>query len=147
MGNLNPLSAPRIEKEHSNEDLWGAQGGGSTGGTAGGRRCGKGEGNRIDERRPLGSCGCERVDFFSGTTKKRSTDQQTDMQLRGQKKRKIRESEKTKSVDKEIKKINRSTDRHATDLIFGDTLLRYDTPLAVANAALKLSSSRQSFVV
>jgi hypothetical protein len=57
------------------------------------------------------------------TDKKRSTDQQTDMQLWGQKKRKNRESEKTKSVDEETKKIDRSTGRHATDLIFGDTLI------------------------
>ena len=56
------------------------------------------------------------------------------MQLQGQKKRKNRESEKTKSVDKKTKKIDQSTDRHATDLIFEDTLIRHigvEAPLTI----------------
>jgi hypothetical protein len=52
------------------------------------------------------------------------TDEQTDMQhFLGKKKKKNKKSAKTKSAVQETKKNDRSADRHATDLIFWDTLL------------------------
>jgi hypothetical protein len=67
------------------------------------------------------------------------------MQLQGQKKRKNRESEKTNSVHKETKKIDRSADRHATDLIFGDTLFGdYLSPKAISIVCRKVLLSHYS---
>jgi hypothetical protein len=60
------------------------------------------------------------------TTRIKTTDEQTDMQHLGQKKKKNGKSANTKSALQEPPKNDTSADIHATNLIFWDTLPRYN---------------------
>jgi hypothetical protein len=93
------------------------------GGTAGGQGCGNGKGNRIDERRPLGSCGYERVDFFLIPLKKGQQTSRQTCNFGDTKRHNKGNSEKSKSVNQNTKKsTDEQADKQTADFIFGDTL-------------------------